>query len=676
MLPALEDIAYTTSNISEFDGINQREKIGNYEFESMKNMTSDNSPYMSPRQRREYTNDSKCINPITVGRRLYYLQGDGEKYYLMCNGKKIKGTLKGEELENDVTFIEPQQLALMGAYIVAIPSNLVFNTEDNVYELVNKYDEASQLINTERHLNSFDTYCNIVYMSDSEGKAYIDCTREMVSGVTDVEQRLIYNDGGCGSIPITRDKTILQNYYNLEPEEKPMLLSINDESIAIERYQANMYIISESYLTVRLKMDNVGIVNDDFISLESFIGGSMIEDGDMFADDNDKNLFELLRGNLYVKNVKVSSGTGGTFLYLIIGNKNIWNMTIEKNAAAGTDDAVKYSYLPLYRTNNTKVAINRKMPELDFICSCGNRLWGCSSGNHEIYASKLGDPLRWYQYSGLSTDSYTMTVGSVGDFTGASVYGNTPVFFKEDMILMIYGTKPSNYQLQEYKYPGVEKGNHKSIAIMGTDIFYKAKDGIRVFSGSSSTLISEKIKKSYHSAVAGIAKDKYYISMINENKRALFVYDVSRGVWHTEDDIDIVDFVNVGNNLYAFTSDNIVCIKKNEAHPEEFDFGNVEPDVSWEAISGNLMLESMEHKYINKIVVRVHADDGARIAISAMYDDNGKWEVLQSYKGRGNRVQAFPILPKRCDRIKLKYSGTGKAKILGIEQQIMMGSEL
>lgn len=67
------------------------------------------------------------------------------------------------------------------------------------------------------------------------------------------------------------------------------------------------------------------------------------------------------------------------------------------------------------------VTLERKAPKLDYVVECNNRLWGCSSEENEIYACKLGDATNWNCFAGLATDSYTVSVGSDGPFTGAAV---------------------------------------------------------------------------------------------------------------------------------------------------------------------------------------------------------------------------------------------------------------
>ena len=66
------------------------------------------------------------------------------------------------------------------------------------------------------------------------------------------------------------------------------------------------------------------------------------------------------------------------------------------------------------------VKAERRVPDLEYLTECDNRVWGCSSSENVIYACKLGDPTNWFSYRGIAADSYAVTVGSDGPFTGAA----------------------------------------------------------------------------------------------------------------------------------------------------------------------------------------------------------------------------------------------------------------
>ena len=75
------------------------------------------------------------------------------------------------------------------------------------------------------------------------------------------------------------------------------------------------------------------------------------------------------------------------------------------------------------------VRLERRVPDMDYLTECDNRIWGCSSKENVIYACKLGDPSNWFSYRGIAADSYAVTVGSDGAFTGAATCMGYALFF-------------------------------------------------------------------------------------------------------------------------------------------------------------------------------------------------------------------------------------------------------
>lgn len=60
------------------------------------------------------------------------------------------------------------------------------------------------------------------------------------------------------------------------------------------------------------------------------------------------------------------------------------------------------------------ITIKRTVPEMDFYTVSENRLWGCSSKNHEIYASKPWDFKNFNCIEGGPSDSYGVKITSDG----------------------------------------------------------------------------------------------------------------------------------------------------------------------------------------------------------------------------------------------------------------------
>ena len=100
-------------------------------------------------------------------------------------------------------------------------------------------------------------------------------------------------------------------------------------------------------------------------------------------------------------------------------------------------------------TESGSVTIKREVPDLDFICESNYRLWG-THGN-TIFSSAFSDPLNFFVRDGLAGDGYDIQVGSEGEFTGCIPYSSHICFFKENTLHKLYGTKPSNFQINTVK---------------------------------------------------------------------------------------------------------------------------------------------------------------------------------------------------------------------------------
>ena len=324
-----------------------------------------------------------------------------------------------------------------------------------------------------------------------------------------------------------------------------------------------------------------------------------------------------------------------------------------------------------------KVKVERKMPEMDFITESENRLWGCKYGVanngevvNEIYASKLGDFKNWNCFMGLATDSYVASCGTDGQFTGAITHMGYPLFFKENCVHKVYGNYPANFQIQTTACRGVQKGCHKSLAIVNEVLYYKARSGICGYDGSLPTEASYALgNEAYSEAVAGAHGNKYYVSMKDVTGQwNLFVYDTAKGMWHKEDDFKADSFCSCRNELYAIYCGDIICML---GSGEDY-----EGDLDWMVQTGEIGISSPDMKYISRLTVRMAMDIGAEVRFYAQYDFCDAWEPLFSLRSDNLRSFSLPIRPKRCDHMKLRIEGVGMAKIYSITKTIEQGSEL
>lgn len=331
------------------------------------------------------------------------------------------------------------------------------------------------------------------------------------------------------------------------------------------------------------------------------------------------------------------------------------------------------------------ITVKRTMPDMDFVVESGNRLWGCKYGYvdgkaiNEIYASKLGDFKNWNCYMGISTDSYTASCGTDGPWTGAITHLGYPLFFKENCLHKVYGTFPSNFQIQTTTCRGVQKGSARSMAIVNEVLYYKSRGGVCAYDGSLPAEISAAFgEESYSDAVGGGHRNKYYISQKDSGGVwHLFVYDTRLSVWHREDNTHAEAWCSCRDEMYYIdAADKKIRTvlgsgtKETAAVPWKVETGTIVALTS----SSKYPDRIANKKYVGRMLIRMALDPGATMQAYIQYDSGG-WEKLWSMTGKNLRTFAFPVRPHRCDHFRLKLTGTGGAKIYSITKTLEQGSD-
>lgn len=329
-------------------------------------------------------------------------------------------------------------------------------------------------------------------------------------------------------------------------------------------------------------------------------------------------------------------------------------------------------------TQSEAVSVSRTMPNMDFLTESNNRIWGCRYGEaangetvNEIYACKLGDFRNWNCFMGISTDSYAASCGTDGPFTGAITHLGYPLFFKENFLHKVYGSYPANYQIQDTACRGVQEGCANSLAIVNGTLFYKSRNGVCAYDGSLPTEVSYALGgENYCNAVGGAVGNKYYVSM-EDTKGVwhLFVYDVSKKMWHKEDNLHADVFCAHQGELYCIDHDSKEIVTM---------FGSGTMDgtpVEWMAQTGELGISSPDMKFISRMILRMSAEVGTVINVYAQYDTDPEWILLCNIMSTGLRSFSVPIRPRRCDHMRLRIEGKGAARIYSLTRTITQGSD-
>ena len=328
-------------------------------------------------------------------------------------------------------------------------------------------------------------------------------------------------------------------------------------------------------------------------------------------------------------------------------------------------------------TQEDVLSVDRNLPTMEFITESENRLWGCHYGIidgkpvNEIYACKLGDAKNWNCFMQIASDSYAVSLGSDGVFTGAITHLGHPLFFKENCIHKVYGNMPSNYQVSTTNCRGVQRGSEKSLAIVNEVLFYKSAVDVCAYDGSLPATISNNLgSERYFDAVSGSLDGKYYISMRDSaNEWSLFVFDTIKNLWHKEDNTHAKSFCALGTDLYFVRDDNVLMTTTGTGESKE-------TKIKWYAESGSIGYSYPDNKYLSKLNVRMTLNIDSSVALYIQYDSFGEWERKWSMNGVGTRSFTIPIIPKRCDHFKIRFEGEGDCRIYSITKMLEMGSDV
>ena len=313
------------------------------------------------------------------------------------------------------------------------------------------------------------------------------------------------------------------------------------------------------------------------------------------------------------------------------------------------------------------VTVTRTVPDMDYVCELDNRLWGCSSDNHEIYASKLGDFENFNSFQGVSTDSYTLTVGSRGEFTGCAAHLGYVIFFKEDIIHKIYGNKPSNFQLNSINARGVKKGSEKSLVIVNETLYYHSPNGVMAMQTSLPEPISEALNDNFSYAIAGARGNYYMINMIGSDGPVMLQYDTERNLWLKDGEYRLTDMAKLGEDMYYLDDDNGLWSWNGNAD-------TLEPALNYLLETGDLGLDNPYHKYIKKLFIRCALEGAVRISMK--FDNDPVWQYMMTIQTEYLRTYNVPISVRRCDHLRIKFEGVGEFKLFSLARETETGSEI
>ena len=308
------------------------------------------------------------------------------------------------------------------------------------------------------------------------------------------------------------------------------------------------------------------------------------------------------------------------------------------------------------------VRLERRVPDLDYLTECDNRVWGCSSRENIIYGSKLGDPTNWFSYRGIAADSYAVTVGSDGPFTGAATCMGAALFFKENALHKLYGSKPSDFQLSSLRCRGVAKNAAKSLCVLNETLYYLSPEGVMAWDGSLPTRVSTALDArrlaNPEYAAGGALDGRYYLHLTRSGGSRLLVYDTERGLWQ-EEDVCSQELCAAGGQLYLWDGSDLWAADPSR-EPDWENADGVEEAIDFSLVTGDIGLDRAEEQYLSRLTLRLDAESRSRVELDVSYDGGG-WEPVAALTVEAKQKCAdLSFVPRRCGTFRLRLRGSGQ----------------
>ncbi len=606
-----------------FGGMNESYSCSEAELTKEVNFSSRGYPALETRKPRRKVREIQDVNGMC------HLNG-----LVICRGKTLEYTPDGEGtpvvLENALTDTD-KALACMGTKVLIWPDKLAFDTTTGKLEALEARWEA---------LTEMGYRIVKVTPCDAEGATY------------------------------TLDAANVGETEPEEPEDEQLFLKNENEAYfgsdaVLERYNAVRKKWEEVLLDhVRVECPNsAGLFREgDTVTLaglpehvREYVGKFL--DGDVVVQAVDGNALILT-----AQKPESSNYYYGTWTVTPLGST--WT------DAAGRQESYPLTPAPVAYPGG-KVTVSRRVPDLDFVTEHGNRVWGCSKKENSIYACALGDPTNWYSYRGIAADSYAVSVGSDGAFTGAASCMGYLLFFKENCIHKLYGAKPSDYQMSSVRCRGVKKNAAKSLCVIAERLYYLSPEGVMMWDGSmptkvSGALDSEKLAIADR-AVGGSRGIRYYLYLRQEadaeKPERLLVYDTEKALWHEESAAG-AEMVSMGQQLYLWDGNVLWAADPDRAGTGTG--GEAEETLQFEAVTGDIGLSVPDDKYISRVTVRLDALAHTVVTVTASYDGGPFEPVGSCAAAKDHQSINLPLVPRRHDLMRLRFTGTGQMAVRSI----------
>lgn len=425
-----------------------------------------------------------------------------------------------------------------------------------------------------------------------------------------------------GISPLLIDEGQAEDMKNLDTRDYPLL-----------KTRAPRDLVSEVSGNVRY----FGTIDDTYLSAsvgtkwQYYNGTTWTDLSEVEAADGDGVIF---RG----KNIYVNGSTGGGYCY------------------EGT----------------TKSRLDQ-MPDIHYITTNANRLYGVDKTKSYLYFSDYGDSGA-NNWTGEGSGVMEIITANGEKCSGIVAFNNSVIVFKPHSTHELYGTGPSSYQLVNISGM-IGCISHRTIKEVSRNLFWLG-DSVYVYNGGSKPNdIGQPIKRYLDNkgdltkACSGTDGERYYLSLPqSDNSYVLLVYDTRTNVWTAEDNSGFIQFTTFKNELYGITTSGKIYKM----------ISTTSENISWHWKSKYFSsgMPSIKQNF-HCVYITLEIGTGATFKAQVINNKGQSADLTQDVKdGVGNgytkilRIMIPAAMGHNSDWLQIILSGNGYCKIHSIEREL------
>lgn len=385
------------------------------------------------------------------------------------------------------------------------------------------------------------------------------------------------------------------------------------------------------------------------------------EDGTLITCNNDVDtegsgiIGHFERWNEETKRYEFYNSTDNNPIYQPIDEEGNPIYPTEDNEYYNTTNSNRRSYtgIPLAYAG----LVNDSM-KLSHIALVGNRVYASVKGGAQILYSSLGKYTSFSELTGAGADSGFLDDSTIGEFTGLCGYSGSLLAFKEDRIVVYYGTPPSITRSRDIL--GVGCIDCRSIKEIGGVLYFLARDGFYAYSGGMPRKLSRKLKRTYTSAIAYERDGHYEVEATNKaGTRERLTYYPELDMWTEGDAVGVAaekDGAIIGDDgcVHSFYDD--------------------VTEGSWVYETGDIYESDFHDKGINELYIRGILSGRMKVTTISDNEESEHTEIVEDGT-RGLSVWRVPVRLKHRNHYRIRIEGEGYCVLYAIERNSYIGGK-